>query len=286
MQDIDPFISDKPKKSKKLSLKNLDKKSTAIAGAIIILIILVGSFILFNTNKPKKSSKDKITPTITEEESEDITPTITPKPTKAPTSTPRPTITVPTLTPVPPTPTQEPVSHTSVINSDPSLDGFQSSNGGGNGGIEIRAGRNATLIVRGFVSFSLSTIPSGANITKATLKVYQHDTEGDPYGVGLRVMVDHLAYGDSFENSDYNLSSISSSFARLSENSDIGWKEVDVTDRVRDDMTNNRSRSQYRLHFANETIGGTGTGDFVYFESADNHFGTGNIPQLVINYTE
>ncbi len=62
------------------------------------------------------------------------------------------------------------------------------------------------------------------------------------------------------------------------------WKEVDVTAEVKDDIDAARSRSQYRLHFVTETTGGDVTGDFVYFESADNSEGTGNTPQLVVKY--
>ena len=107
---------------------------------------------------------------------------------------------------------------------------------------------------------------------------------GDPYGVGARVMLDHIDYGITLENADYSASSISSSFARLSDNSTIEWKEVNVTDVVRNDLENNRERSQFRLHMAIENIGGTIAGDFIYFESANNSEGTGNTPKLVVEY--
>jgi len=114
--------------------------------------------------------------------------------------------------------------------------------------------------------------------------LYQAKIIGNPYGVGIRVMVDHLDYGDSLENADYSASSISGSFATLSSNANLEWKEVDVTDAVRNDRENNRERSQFRIHFAVENQGGTVTGDFAYFESANNSEGTGNTPQLVIRY--
>jgi hypothetical protein len=73
-------------------------------------------------------------------------------------------------------------------------------------------------------------------------------------------------------------------FATVSENGTVGWKEVDVTDALRSDRQNNRERSQFRLHFAVENQGGTATGDFTYFESANNSEGTGNTPELVVTY--
>jgi hypothetical protein len=114
--------------------------------------------------------------------------------------------------------------------------------------------------------------------------LYQAKVIGDPYSAGIRVKVDHLDYGDSLENADYSAPSISANMATLSENSTLEWKSVQVTDAVKDDLNNHRSRSQYRIHFAVENTGGTATGDFAYFESADNSEGSGNLPQLVVKY--
>jgi len=188
-------------------------------------------------------------------------------------------------TPIPTnTPTPEPVLKTETINSDPSLDGFQSSNGAGNKSADVRVGRNKYLITRGFLSFDLSSIPSDAKIEKATLKLYQANKIGNPYAIGIRAMVDHLDYGNTFENSDYSISSISSSFTKISDNNNIEWKEIVVTDQVKNDFSNSRTHSQYRIHMAIESVGGTVNGDFAYFESADNSMGTGNLPQLIVEY--
>jgi len=147
-------------------------------------------------------------------------------------------------------------------------------------------GRNMYLIERGFVSFDLSDVPSGAKITEAKLAMYLADVKGDPMGVGVRVKVDHLDYGDSFENADYSQSSLSGSFGTLTENDSLGWKEVDVADQVQADLDADRSRSQFRIHMAVENQGGDAEGDFAYFESANDSEGTGNTPQLNLKYTE
>ncbi len=225
------------------------------------------------------------TPTPTE------APTPTPEPATSPTATPKSTLKpTPTKTPTPtptktPTPTPTPASQTTTLNSSAAIDGFRANNGGGNNALEIRAGRNATLVTRGFASFDLGSLPSGVTIDQVTLRLYQTSVIGDPYGAGGgSIKVDHLEYGDSLDNSDYAVAAISSSFATLSSSASVAWKEIDVTDALRNDRTNSRSRSQYRIHLTTEATGGDVTGDFAYFESADNNTGTGNTPQLVVRY--
>lgn len=191
--------------------------------------------------------------------------------------------TIPTSTPtVIPSPTPLPLSK--ILTSSPALDGFESSNGGGNGGLDIRAGRNANLVTRGFVSFDLTGIPGGAKVTQATLRLYQVKVVGSPYSVGGALKIDHLNYGDTLEAADYSAPALLSSFATLSSSPVAEWKEVDVTASIKDDMDAARSKSQYRIHFVTENSGGDVTGDFVYFESSDNSESTGNTPQLVIKY--
>ena len=191
-----------------------------------------------------------------------------------------------TLTPTKkPTPTPTPTSKTKIISSKDTLDGFRSSNAGGNSTIDIRAGRNVNLVTRGFVSFDLSGIPSGITVKKATLRLYQKQIIGDPYGAGGSLKIDHLVYGDGLDDADYGVAALSSSFATLTNNATLEWKDSDVTDSVKDDLGNARSQSQYRIHFSTENTGGDVLGDFAYFESAENApDGTGNTPQLVVEY--
>lgn len=203
-------------------------------------------------------------------------PTLSPSPILSPSPTPKKTPT--------PTPTSTPTLKSKTINSTSSLDGFRSSNGGGNAGVDIRSGRNVNLVTRGFVSFDLSSLPSGAKVQKATLRLYQYEIIGSPYGTGGSLKIDHLDYGDSLGDEDYSSSSISTSFATLTTNATIEWKDATVTDQVKNDIAGNRTRSQFRVHFQIETIGGDALGDFTKFESAENTGGTGNLPQLVIEY--
>lgn len=256
-----------------------DKKSVYIIIAVILFLLVGGGAFYFGTRN-KEGGSPTPTPTVFSTPSPTIepettgSPTVTKVPSKTPTPTKKPTST--------PTPTV--TSQSITLSALATLDGFQSSNGGGNTAIEIRAGRNSNLITRGFVSFDISSIPGGKTIDLATLRLYQTSITGNPYGVGSSLKVDHLDYGSTFENADYSASSLSASFGTLTSNASIEWKDLDVTDRLKTDISAGRTRSQYRLHFAIETIGGDVTGDFANFESADNSTGSGKTPQLVVKY--
>lgn len=239
-----------------------------------VLLIIVGAGAFFFGSR--KTQAPSPTPTATPEE------TLTPSPFPEGTATPSPK---PTKTPSPtPGATSVPATETKTISSTASMDGFRASNGGGNPAVEIRAGRNVNLIMRGFASFDLPGELIGKTIEKATLRLYQTKVVGNPYSVGSALKVDHLDYGSSFENADYSAASLSSSFGTLTANATVEWKDLDVTDQVKADFSAGRTRSQYRFHFAIETIGGDVTGDFAYFESAENYGATGNTPQLVVKY--
>jgi len=182
------------------------------------------------------------------------------------------------------TPTETPITKSRILKATAQLDGFRASNGGGNNSVDIRAGRNENLVTRGFVSFDIDGIPEGATITEATLKLYQVRAIGNPYTASGVLEVDHLTYGDTLDGSDYSMAALLSGFATLSKNKTTGWKETAVTNAVKDDVANARSKSQFRIHFETEVKGGDVAGDFTYFESADDSEGTGNTPQLIIKY--
>jgi len=267
----------------------MTKKKMIILGSILGFALLITGTSFYLGFRQQSGDMPEPTPTPTIEETptpeetitEPPTPTSSPTPTKKPSPTPTKTPT-PTITSIP-TSTPTPTPQTITVNATSAMDGFQSSNGGGNAGLDIRVGRNATLVTRGFVSFPLSSIPSGATIEHATLKMYQTSVENAPYTSGGDVKIDHLNYGDSFDNTDYSISSLSFNFAIFSNNPDVGWRETEVTDRVREDRQNSRKNSQYRLHFGTESSGGTDE-EFAHFESAENTNGSNNVPQLVIRY--
>ncbi len=182
-----------------------------------------------------------------------------------------------TLTPTPHPP------KTKVLSSTKSLDGFLSSNQTGSNNTEIRIGKNENLVSRGFISFDISTLPQGANILEATLRIYQAQVIGKPFLSKNSLVVDHLNFGDTLDFSDYSTPSLLSSFATISNDSKIGWKEIKVTNQLKDDSSNGRSRSQFRLHLQEETKE-ENSNHFLVFEASENTMGTGNTPELIVTY--
>lgn len=246
------------------------KKAAIIISALLIIILLAGGSYFLGTQTQEEDSEPSPTPSLTQLETEP-----TPEATDSAETTPSATTSTPT-----PTPTRT----TRILSPIADLDGFRSSNGGGNDSVDIRAGRNQYLVARGFVSFDLGDLPAGASVTEATLRLYQTETVGSPYSVGGALRIDHLTYGDSLDDSDYSLAALLSSFATLTNNSTVEWKDADVTQAVKNDVANGRSQSQFRIHFTTENKGGGTEGDFAYFESAENDEGTGNTPQLIVEY--
>jgi len=240
---------------------------------VIILFLLVGGAAYYFGFRNRRGSEEP-TPTPTPE-AISPTPTEEPKTTGSPTPTKKPTSTpTPTLTPTP-------TSQSMTITSTASLDGWRASNNGGNNTWYIQIGRNATLTERGFVSFDISSIPSGKVIDEANLRLYQGEVVGTPYSSLGSLILDHLDYGDSLGNEDLNASAISSNIGTLTSNATVEWKDLIVTNALKADISSGRSRSQYRLRFTTEA---TGADAWARFESADNYMSTGNRPQLVVKY--
>lgn len=241
---------------------------TIIFGTLLILLI-GGSISYFvwgrPTPSPTPTPSPVLSPTISVPSStpqSTIKPTPTPKlPTATPISSPKPTVVVATPTPA---------SVTIIQPSTPHLDGFRASNNGGNDSAEIRIGRNINLTMRGFVSFDVPATLSGKTVSSVFLRLYQYQVTGSPYSVGGNLLVEHMDYGSTLGSEDYDASVFDSASATMgASNPTIEWKDIDVTSAFKNDLAAGHSRSQYRLRFAAETIGGTDTGDFSYFYSSN-----------------
>jgi hypothetical protein len=257
---------------------------------ILAIVLSVTGLAFWFSRTPAESASDTVTPTPalsalpTTEPTSTPAPTDLPTPTTKPSSTPKPTI-KPTATPTPTlTPTPTPNIQTLTVTSTAALDGFRSNNGGGNNTLEIKAGRNSNLITRGFVSFETPTATlSGKTIDSVKLRLYQYQVVGNPYPPGGDLIVDSLDYGSELADDDYSRAAISSNIAIVTKDAVYEWKETDVTNAFKADIAAGHSRSQYRIRFTTETVGGDVTGDFASFYSSNSGTNT-NPPQLLIRY--
>lgn len=272
-------------KSKRMKLTET-QIALIILGVITVAAILVWVIWAFTANKttdvsasPSPSPIATSTPSPTEEPAP--TPTVTPTPTPKPSITPKPTAS-PTPTPSP-TASPSPTPQTKTITQGAGQDGYVSDFPASHNTTEIRVGRTPAETYRGFVGFDISEVPATATITKATLRLYQFAVQGEPYSTLGTISVDHLDYGTTLDNDDFNGGNVyQSSFGTIGSAQLAEWKTIDVTAQVKKDRSTHTS-SQFRLHFATESHGGAVTGEFVTF-SNPNASGTNDLPQLVVEF--
>lgn len=139
------------------------------------------------------------------------------------------------------------------------------------------------LLARQFYSFELTGIPSSVSVQSTTLRLYQANVEGSPYGAGNLggVVVDHVNYDTSLESVDYNVAALTANIGTLSTDVSVGYKTLNVTANVASDVLS-RSRSQYRLRFSEE-ISVNFQDDYAQFTDAEDSCCAANRPpQLVI----
>ena len=132
---------------------------------------------------------------------------------------------------------------------------------------------------RGGVGFSPGSIPAGATINSATLRVYQLGDWGG-YSLGP-VLVDHIIWTSAPGDNFYDIAAESTLAAPLSTTSGEGWREVDVTAAFQQDVSASRLESSFRLRHETE-VSANGTADYSTWsgDQADT-----NKPELVVNYT-
>jgi hypothetical protein len=234
-----------------------------VAGILLVLVLLLAAAAYYIGKNSNSQSISTISPTPFPFPTESVS-SPTAKPTSASVSANLSPSKAPNTTPTP-------IEKTKILDSVSGLDGFRSSNDGGNNTLDIRAGRNSNLVTRGFVTFTVVGIPVNAQIKSATLRLYQSKVTGNPYSVGGQLKIDHLTYGNSLDSTDYGLPALTSNAQTLSNSETIEWKEADVTTEFKNDIANGRSTAQYRIHFSSESSGGTTTGDFVYFDSSNSY---------------
>ena len=146
-----------------------------------------------------------------------------------------------------------------------------------------------TNYTRCVVSFSLSSLPVGAQVQSATLRVYQNadasgDSYADPAGLGA-VLVDNISYSSftpgaglfsaDTTGTDIGIGPLATSFSANT------WHELDVTTSARDEVNlYHNGRLQFRVyhHYDNNNNGIADFDGWVMGDSSTNQ------PELVITY--
>jgi Bacterial Ig-like domain len=187
------------------------------------------------------------------------------------------------------------------VPSQPTLNGTVSSNGdlglGSSTGI-INVGDDTNKTgARGFVSFDLSAIQSGAIIKDVQLRLNKLNVVNTPYElldctptqvqfcpVFAPLNLEHVSYGPSLEAADYNAGFLSELGFFDTMSTPLGHVKKDVTAAVSDDLSNRDargSRSQYRLLFSLQT-NKDAKADYVTFNGSNGDLQ--KAPYLFINY--
>jgi len=154
---------------------------------------------------------------------------------------------------------------------------------------DLQIGVNGTNerreIIRGLVSFNISSVPQACTVVSAVLRVYQAEIDLDVYESFGVIVTDHVDFGAAITGSAYNEGTISSNIGTISNNSALGFKTLDVSASVQNDINSGRQKSQYRFRFTDETPVLVDD-KAAFFEDIDNQKGSGNLPELVITYQE
>jgi len=171
------------------------------------------------------------------------------------------------------------------------LDGIARSDGYFSTTLGLAAGdTSVNLYQRGFLTYDLSSIPTHISLSSVKLKIYQNRTlgngslYGNPYSSLGVLYLEVVDYGDSLDASDFDASPITEDLIYLGDNdTDKEWKEADVTAVIRNAYHSGAISIQFRLRFELDTDNDN-AGDIAYFESSDNYWQTGKLPELLINY--
>ncbi len=134
--------------------------------------------------------------------------------------------------------------------------------------------------LRGFVSFDISVIPIGAQILDATLTLNQNSVTGNPFVVFGDCEIDHVTISGALDSSDFTGGSLNLNIGPISTNATLGPKTLNVTAQVALDITQNRSFTDFRVHFNGIGSNFDGNEDSARFGSSAGP----NVPTLDITY--
>jgi pSer/pThr/pTyr-binding forkhead associated (FHA) protein len=178
---------------------------------------------------------------------------------------------------------------TTILNSQATLDGYWLSNGAGSASEQILVGNGRfvqegpQLVARGFLSFDLAAIPTGATIDSVRLEFYQRGIEGDPYQTLGNLVLDQVDYGSSLTANAYDTPALRSAVLAqmITPSSWYILADPTITLWVEENLAAGRHRLQLRLRFAQETDGDEDR-DLILIEPGEGP--GGEVPRLTIVY--
>lgn len=140
-------------------------------------------------------------------------------------------------------------------------------------------------VARGFLRFHLPALPVGSRIVSVILHLEQSSVTGAPFASLGALVVDHVDIGSSLDATDYAATALDADIGTLSTTADLGPRQVDVTSAVLADEDAGRSTSDFRLRFP---VGSDADGvdDYVQYDDAEDHFGSGQVPFLSVTYEQ
>lgn len=180
-----------------------------------------------------------------------------------------------------------------VVGSTANLDGYARSDSFASANGSLATGdkeSDFSLISVGWrqlYSFDIASIPASTTIASATLRLYQCDVVGTPYASLGNVIVDHVTYGSTFDpsGSAYD-GAVALNIGTLSATTSLGYRSLNVTSRLQNDLVASRVNSQYRLGFSIQDANSNGNDDFVQFTDAEDSLCAGTAtnqpPQLAV----
>ncbi len=145
--------------------------------------------------------------------------------------------------------------------------GSSASNGAANNkDTRMRVGKGGPpnyLTSVGLITFELDTLPRGADVTSATLVVYQHEAEGAVYQPPMTALVvESVVAATIWDTQDVPPEPGLEPFV-LSTTPVIDWLSVDVTSAVRRDLSLCRTTTQLRVRFSPENEPGSDTPTYI-----------------------
>jgi len=135
----------------------------------------------------------------------------------------------------------------------------------------------------GFYRFEHASLPFGATVIGASLRVYQFQVTGTPYSDLSHVYVDHVDLGSGLDASDMASTALTSDVGTISVDATLGYKTLDVTAQVKADLSAARITSDFRLAFWSGTNANDAP-DFARFTDAEDLQGIGSPPELVVTW--